>query len=91
MVRSCKASFIALIPKKKGALELRDFRPISLIGSTYKLVAKVLAERLKKVVSKLVLTQQSAFMKNRQIADVSLIANEVLDWKIKSGENGILS
>lgn len=31
MVRSCNASFIALIPKKKGAIELRDYRPISLI------------------------------------------------------------
>ena len=36
MVRSCNASFIALIPKKKGVVELKDYRPISLIGSVYK-------------------------------------------------------
>ena len=90
MVRSCNASFIALIPKKKGAVELKDYRPISLIGSVYKLLAKILAERMKRVMNSLVSGQQSAFLKNRQITDASLIANEVLDWRIKSGESGIL-
>jgi len=54
MVRSSNASFIALIPKKKGVVELKDYRPISLIGSAYKLLAKILAERMKKVVNSLV-------------------------------------
>ena len=45
--RSLNATFITLIPKKKVAKELRDFRPISLIGSIYKLFAKVLIERIK--------------------------------------------
>jgi len=48
--RSFNATFIALIPKKIGAKELTDFRPISLIGSIYKIISKVLTERLKKVV-----------------------------------------
>uniref|UniRef100_A0A2N9IZP3 Reverse transcriptase domain-containing protein n=1 Tax=Fagus sylvatica TaxID=28930 RepID=A0A2N9IZP3_FAGSY len=38
--RSLNASFIALIPKKQNASNIRDFRPISLIGSIYKLLAK---------------------------------------------------
>lgn len=54
MVRSCNTSFITLIPKKKGAVELKDFRPISLISNVYKLVAKILAERMKRVIGKLV-------------------------------------
>jgi hypothetical protein len=41
--RSLNASFITLIPKKVNASNIRDFRPISLIGSVYKLLAKVLA------------------------------------------------
>lgn len=49
--RSFHAIFIALIPKKKGANELRDFRPIHLVGSVYKLLAKVLPEILKGVVA----------------------------------------
>lgn len=46
--KSFNATYIALIPKKKGAKELKDFRPISLVGSFYKLISKVLTDRLKK-------------------------------------------
>ena len=44
--RSLNATFISLIPKKPDAVNIRDFRPISLIGCIYKLLAKVLANRL---------------------------------------------
>jgi len=47
------ATFISLIPKV-GAVDLKDFRPISLVGSMYKILAKVLASRLRKAVGKVV-------------------------------------
>ena len=49
--KSLNATFIALIPKKNGASNIRDFRPISLVGSVYKILAKVLANRLKEVLA----------------------------------------
>ena len=52
-VRSLNSTFMVLIPKRGGVEDLKDFRPISLIGSIYKLIAKVLANRLKKVMNKL--------------------------------------
>ena len=47
--KSLNVTFIALIPKKNGASNIRDFRLISLVGSVYKILAKVLANRLKEV------------------------------------------
>ena len=47
--KSLNATFIALIPKKNDASNIRDFRPISLVGSVYKILAKVLANRLRVV------------------------------------------
>lgn len=47
-------SFVKLIPKKEDSSTAKDFRPISLINSFYKIVFKVLAERLKIVMPKLV-------------------------------------
>ena len=73
---------MVLIPKKSGVDDLGDFRPISLLGGLYKLLAKVLANRLKKVVGNVVSISQNAFVRERQILDTSLIVNEVIDsWK----------
>nr|GEV07030.1 RNA-directed DNA polymerase, eukaryota [Tanacetum cinerariifolium] len=72
------ASFIALIPKVSDAKYVTDYRPISLIGSVYKVITKVLANRLATVVSDLVSDTQSAFVANRQILDGPFILNEVL-------------
>ncbi|GJY45892.1 RNA-directed DNA polymerase, eukaryota [Tanacetum coccineum] len=65
----CNSSFIALIPKKHDAKFVKDYRPISLIGCFYKIVSKILANRLKMVISELISDVQSAFVSNRQILD----------------------
>jgi len=59
--KSLNATFISLIPKKTGQLEVRDFRPISLVGSFYKILAKVISGRLKQVMV-LVLNGESGFL-----------------------------
>ena len=84
--KSINTTFLVLIPKKGGVEDLKDFQPISLVGSLYKL----LANRLKKVVGKVVSEAQNAFMEGRQITDVSLIVNEVIDYWHKKGEKGVI-
>ncbi|WMV49678.1 hypothetical protein MTR67_043063 [Solanum verrucosum] len=88
--KSFNATFIALIPKKPGAVELKDFRPISLIGGVYKIISKLLTERMKTVIGKLIDEHQMAFLRGRQIMDEALLANELIDSRVKQKKPGIL-
>nr|GFA63080.1 RNA-directed DNA polymerase, eukaryota, reverse transcriptase zinc-binding domain protein [Tanacetum cinerariifolium] len=54
------------------------FRPISLIGAQYKIIAKVLANRLAKVIDSMISQEQTTFIKNRQILDGPLMLNRGL-------------
>ena len=60
------------------------------MGSLYKWLAKVLANRLKKVVGKVVSKAQGAFVEGRQILDAMLITNEAIDSILKNNENSIM-
>ena len=60
-VKSLNATFLVLVPKKGEAEDLKDFRPISLVGSLYKL----LANRIKKVMGKVISESQNAFVEGR--------------------------
>ena len=67
--KSLNATFLVLIPKKVGSRDVRDYRPISLVNGMYKILSKVLANRLSSVVEKLISKPQNAFVKGRQILD----------------------
>nr|GEX18958.1 RNA-directed DNA polymerase, eukaryota [Tanacetum cinerariifolium] len=76
--KGCNSTFITLIPKIPGANMVKDFRPISLIKSFYKIIAKVLTNRLVGVLEDIVNEVQSAFIANRQISEWPFIVNEAI-------------
>ena len=88
--QSTNATFIAMVPKKSQTFKISNYRPISLVTSLYKIIAKVLSGRLRKVLHETIFGSQGAFVEGRQILDAVLIANEVVDEKRRSGEEGVV-
>lgn len=75
LTRDINTTFIALIPEFDSPQGLNDFRPISLVGCLYKMLSKVLANRLRAVMGSVISETQTAFVKDRQILDGISIAN----------------
>lgn len=77
--KGSNVAFIALIAKCDNPVGFKDFRPISMVGSVYKIIAKLLARRLQGVMSSLVGPNQSSFIAGRQILDGAMIAGELIE------------
>ncbi|RVW76716.1 Transposon TX1 uncharacterized 149 kDa protein [Vitis vinifera] len=88
--RSHNATFLVLIPKKEGVSDVQDFKPISLVGNLYNIIVKFLANRLKRVMGKVVSNSQNAFVEERQILDVVLVANKAIDSRKRSAGTGLV-
>jgi hypothetical protein len=69
---SMKLSVITLIFKKDSRADLKNYRPISLLCTDYKMIAKCLAERMKTILPSLIASDQTGFMKDCYMAKISL-------------------
>ncbi|KAI0513575.1 hypothetical protein KFK09_009600 [Dendrobium nobile] len=80
--KGVKATAITLIPKCSHASNINDFRPISLCNVFYKIIAKILAERIKKVLPLIIHESQSGFIANKCSTDNIILASKILrDFK----------
>ena len=77
---SINTTFICLIPKIKNLKKVSDFRPIRLCNVIYKLIAKVVVNRLKKFSAHTIPDSQSAFLSGRFITDNVLVVFETLHY-----------
>ncbi|KAG9446752.1 hypothetical protein H6P81_012880 [Aristolochia fimbriata] len=87
---SMGSSFITLIPKKEWAAHPKDFKPISLVSSHYKIISRVLASPLKRVLGQVISKHQSAFIQGRQILDSAIILHELVHQYSKKIERGAI-
>ena len=77
-------SWVTLILKYDGAMEMKDLRPISTVGCIYKVISKILTRRIRRVMNDLVGEAQTAFLQDRKIYDGALIACESVHWLKKA-------
>jgi hypothetical protein len=84
------SSFLALIPKDKNVNTFDRFRPISLCNASYKLLAKIIASRLKPLLPRIILPNQGGFVSNRQIWDNIILVQEAIHTSVTNKEKGMI-
>lgn len=89
LLKEINHTFLALIPKIANPESSNHFRPISLCSTIYKIISKIMANRLKIVLGKIIHPLQGAFTPERLIQDNILVAHEVFhSFKNKTGKKG---
>eukprot|EP00253_Pinus_taeda_P026720 PITA_26720 len=87
---SLNSTFIALIPKEENSMTPDKFRPIALCNVIYKVISKVVANRLKPLLPMLVSPEQSGYVEGRQILDGIILSHEIIHSLKQSKQAGML-
>ena len=83
------STFLALIPKEKNHLSIERFHPISLCNTSYKILSKILATRMKKIMEKIISKTQGGFIAGRQIIDNIIIVQEAIHSSLERKQQGM--
>ncbi|KAI0506993.1 hypothetical protein KFK09_013111 [Dendrobium nobile] len=84
-----KATALAIIPKHHNATSISDYRLISLCNTLYKIIAKIIASRMKPIMPLIVKDTQAGFVKSRISTDSILLASDILSLVNKRGVGNI--
>jgi len=82
------SNVIVLIPKIPGAKSMGDYRPIALANFQFKIITKILADRLACITSRIISTEQRGFVRDRNISDCVILAFEAINCLEKNQYGG---
>ena len=77
--QSCRIAVLTLLPNKADLQEIKNWRPVSLLCTDYKLLSKVLANKLRKVMDKVIHRTQTYCMPGRSIVDNMSLIQDILE------------
>lgn len=78
LLKDLNNTAICLIPKSSEACKLKDYRPISCCNIVYKVISKIIANRLKPILQECISSNQAAFLKGRSLGENVLLASELI-------------
>ncbi|KAL3825541.1 hypothetical protein ACJIZ3_021570 [Penstemon smallii] len=92
MLKAINHTFVTLIPKIANASRVEHFRPISLCNISYKVISKIIANRLKPLLQKIISPNQMAFVEGRSINENTIISHEIMHYlHNRKGKKGFLA
>ena len=87
---STNSAFLVLIPKEKYVVTFDRYRPISLCNIGYKIITKIMENRLKTIMLRIIPENQGSFIKGRRIWDNIILVQEEIHSILKNHENGMV-
>jgi len=90
VLKAFNASFIALIPKQEKSNTVDGFRPIALCNVVYKIISKVITNRLKPLLLALISEEKMGYVEGRQILNNIIQSHEVVHSLKRNKQAGMI-
>ena len=91
MSETMRMASVTLLPKKGNLKNIRNWRPVSLLNTDYKILSKIITSRLRDEISEKISLEQKCAVKNRQISDIHLNILAMLKYCKRTNSAAILT
>ena len=90
MTQNMRTSVVKLLFKKKDRKDIGNYRPISLLCADYKIIAKVITERMKKVLKQVIDADQQGFIEGGDITGNLMLVKEIIEYCNEEEKEGCM-